>query len=677
MCFTASQPRPASYAHAHNAAIWAELGRGGIARADVAHVPNVAAAFGGLGLNSAVRTAPAAFWAAHVAAGDKRSPAFADACTRLLATDGGGAPSLRSAVGACELLQELTFVAKSLGLTGEMPRGSPMPWKPYTAFATLADCLWLLWESALCGEPLMIFSPDYPTKVAEAVLAVASLISPVEYSGDFRPYFTIYDGDFEHYRQHVQSNGASSKAVVFGVTNPVMLQLLADFPISVLLQPRHREDASTQSTLPAPAASQEVLVESPTGAMKTMKSMKAMKAVRAAPKGEIAGQLADSAGLKKSEVMQLLDALADIGTKELKKAGKFTLPGLVMIKTRKKKATKAGKRMMFGKEVKVKAQPAKTVVKAFPVKAVKAMKTMKSMKAMKAVRAAPKGEIAGQLADSAGLKKSEVMQLLDALADIGTKELKKAGKFTLPGLVMIKTRKKKATKAGKRMMFGKEVKVKAQPAKTVVKAFPVKAVKDRLQRARRVPGSGRGYAQPELPQTGLGVLDADAELLQRIKASDCVDQDDTVLRYFYELTLAFLRPFLPHLEALTTGAAGGATFDVSSFLASLQPVGPFSQISRNDCQNLYSRFIRGVNFKPWLAKQVSTFPRRCEDASPADAVMAGHAMDSGVGENDRTFSDHPGLGDSSPSESTALQKKSHPCSCGFCALELPWAFPAP
>ena len=57
---------------------------------------------------------------------------------------------------------------------------------------------------------------------------------------------------------------------MFGVTNPVMLQLLAgtlveylviqrthvrnfaaerpqaDFPISVLLQPRHREDASTQ-----------------------------------------------------------------------------------------------------------------------------------------------------------------------------------------------------------------------------------------------------------------------------------------------------------------------------------------------------------------------------------------------------------------------------------------------
>ncbi|CAE7338381.1 HCc2 [Symbiodinium sp. CCMP2592] len=114
------------------------------------------------------------------------------------------------------------------------------------------------------------------------------------------------------------------------------------------------------------------------------------------------------------------------------------------------------------------------------VSAVDPLSAMKSMKAMKAARAAPKGEVANQLATSTGLKKSDVMTVLDTLADIGTKELKKAGKFTLPGLVMIKTRKKAATKAGKRMMFGKEVKVKAKPAKTVVKAFPVKAVKDQF-----------------------------------------------------------------------------------------------------------------------------------------------------------------------------------------------------
>ena len=46
-------------------------------------------------------------------------------------------------------------------------------------------------------------------------------------------------------------------------------------------------------------------------------------------------------------------------------------------------------------------------------------------------------------------------------------QVKKTGKFVLPGLFMIKTRKKAATKGGVRSMFGKEVKVKAQPAKTV------------------------------------------------------------------------------------------------------------------------------------------------------------------------------------------------------------------
>ena len=42
----------------------------------------------------------------------------------------------------------------------------------------------------------------------------------------------------------------------------------------------------------------------------------------------------------------------------------------------------------------------------------------------------------------------------------------------------IKTRKKPATKAAKREMFGKVVLVKAKPAKTVVKAFAAKALKD-------------------------------------------------------------------------------------------------------------------------------------------------------------------------------------------------------
>ena len=52
--------------------------------------------------------------------------------------------------------------------------------------------------------------------------------------------------------------------------------------------------------------------------------------------------------------------------------------------------------------------------------------------------------------------------------------------FTIPGLCRIKTRVKPDTKAGVRMAFGQEIKVKAKPARTVVKVFPVTALKKQI-----------------------------------------------------------------------------------------------------------------------------------------------------------------------------------------------------
>merc|ERR1719388_623604 len=100
------------------------------------------------------------------------------------------------------------------------------------------------------------------------------------------------------------------------------------------------------------------------------------------------------------------------------------------------------------------------------------------MKAMKAVRAMPKSGIADALAEACEAKRSEMNKALEALAEVAAKEVKGTGKFVIPGVCMIKTRHKPATKAGKRMAFGKEVKVKAKPARTVVKAFAPKALKD-------------------------------------------------------------------------------------------------------------------------------------------------------------------------------------------------------
>merc|ERR1712118_634818 len=91
----------------------------------------------------------------------------------------------------------------------------------------------------------------------------------------------------------------------------------------------------------------------------------------------------------------------------------------------------------------------------------------KAMKA-KSVKVLTKGGVAESLASATNLKKAECSKVLNHLAEIGTKELKKNGKFTLHGLVTIKTRIKPATQAGKREMFGKVVTVKAMKARTVV-----------------------------------------------------------------------------------------------------------------------------------------------------------------------------------------------------------------
>merc|ERR1711959_160696 len=110
----------------------------------------------------------------------------------------------------------------------------------------------------------------------------------------------------------------------------------------------------------------------PPGAMVAMKVMK-KKAVsaKAMTKTGIADTLAAKSGLKKSECSKIIDDFAALATTEVKKTGKFTIPGLCMLKTRVKPARKAGTAMAFGKTIKVKARAAKTIVKAYCTAALK------------------------------------------------------------------------------------------------------------------------------------------------------------------------------------------------------------------------------------------------------------------------------------------------------------------
>merc|ERR1712048_1435037 len=113
-------------------------------------------------------------------------------------------------------------------------------------------------------------------------------------------------------------------------------------------------------------------------------------------------------------------------------------------------------------------------------KAMKAMKaTAKPMKAAGRVAGKPlsKGGIAKAVAEECELKATIAGKMIGSIAAIATKEIQKNGIFTFPGLCRIKPRQKPATKACKKEIFGKMQMVKARPARTIVKAFPVAALK--------------------------------------------------------------------------------------------------------------------------------------------------------------------------------------------------------
>jgi DNA-binding protein HU-beta len=80
------------------------------------------------------------------------------------------------------------------------------------------------------------------------------------------------------------------------------------------------------------------------------------------------------------------------------------------------------------------------------------------------------------------LARKDVKGLLESLATIGHKELKKNGAFVLPGFAKFVVIKKAATKARKGINpFTKEPTVfKAKPARKVLKGRPVKALKDAI-----------------------------------------------------------------------------------------------------------------------------------------------------------------------------------------------------
>lgn len=78
-----------------------------------------------------------------------------------------------------------------------------------------------------------------------------------------------------------------------------------------------------------------------------------------------------------------------------------------------------------------------------------------------------------------GLNRKQVKALIESLETLGHKQLKKTGVFVVPGFAKFVVVTKKATPArvGRNPATGEEIKIAAKPARKIVRARPVKAIK--------------------------------------------------------------------------------------------------------------------------------------------------------------------------------------------------------
>lgn len=94
-------------------------------------------------------------------------------------------------------------------------------------------------------------------------------------------------------------------------------------------------------------------------------------------------------------------------------------------------------------------------------------------------KAMSKSQLIQKIVDQHKMTRKDVKAVIETLAAIGYKELNKAGVFVMPGFAKFVVIKKPATKQRSGINpFTKEPMIfKAKPARKVVRARPVKAIK--------------------------------------------------------------------------------------------------------------------------------------------------------------------------------------------------------
>jgi len=114
--------------------------------------------------------------------------------------------------------------------------GEGFPMDLFTCLLPVIEQAHAIWELVLTAEPLVVMASN-PTVCSSTVQYLTSIIYPLSYCADYRPFYTIHDSDFKE----ITSSGSNSSAgsqlpnILLGVTNPFFTKALDHWPHIVKL----------------------------------------------------------------------------------------------------------------------------------------------------------------------------------------------------------------------------------------------------------------------------------------------------------------------------------------------------------------------------------------------------------------------------------------------------------
>ena len=93
----------------------------------------------------------------------------------------------------------------------------------WSSLGSQTNYLTTLWEIVLLNEPLVLIASS-PYESSNTVQALLSLIAPLKYHAEFRPYFTIHDSEYQEFT----GKEFMAPSCILGVTNPFFVRQLSE-----------------------------------------------------------------------------------------------------------------------------------------------------------------------------------------------------------------------------------------------------------------------------------------------------------------------------------------------------------------------------------------------------------------------------------------------------------------